>query len=53
MSDGRKVKVTFTSQGDNTLIEESFEAEAENAVEMQREGWQAIMDSFKRYAEAA
>ncbi|WP_343856226.1 hypothetical protein [Fulvivirga kasyanovii] len=31
---------------------ETFEAEGENSVEMQRDGWQAILDNFKKYTEA-
>jgi uncharacterized protein YndB with AHSA1/START domain len=52
MEDGRKVKIIFTSKGDATKVVETFEAESENPVEMQRAGWQAILDNFKRYAEA-
>ena len=51
MGDGRKVKVTFESQGNQTLVTETFEAESQNPVEMQRGGWQAILDNFKKYAE--
>ena len=29
-----------------------FEAESENPVEMQRDGWQAILNNFKAYTEA-
>src|ERR1700741_5224128 len=49
MGDGRKVQVTFTKQNNNTHIVETFEAESENPVDMQKTGWQAIMDSFKNY----
>lgn len=52
LGDGRKVKITFTTQGDTTHVEESFEAENANSVEMQRGGWQAILDNFKKYTEA-
>jgi predicted 3-demethylubiquinone-9 3-methyltransferase (glyoxalase superfamily)/uncharacterized protein YndB with AHSA1/START domain len=51
LGDGRKVNVLFTIEDDKTEITESFEAEEENPVEMQREGWQAILDNFKNYAE--
>jgi hypothetical protein len=33
-------------------ITESFDAETQNPVEMQRGGWQAILDRFKAHAEA-
>ena len=51
MSDGRKVKTTFNVNGDTTRIVQSFDAEQTNPVEMQRMGWQAILDNFKRYTE--
>jgi len=52
MGDGRKVKTTFKSQGNSTKVIESFDAETQNSVEMQKAGWQAILDNFKKYAEA-
>lgn len=51
MGDGRKCKITFTANGNSTKVVESFEAEEENSIEMQKGGWQAILDSFKKYAE--
>ncbi|MBI5134075.1 MAG: SRPBCC domain-containing protein [Candidatus Taylorbacteria bacterium] len=54
ISDGRKVEVSFEDEGDgDTHITETFEIENENSEEMQRQGWQAILDSFKGYAEGA
>src|SRR5258705_9748615 len=50
MGDGRKVKVTFSPQASQTKVVESFEAEGTNPIEMQRGGWQAILDNFKRYS---
>jgi uncharacterized protein YndB with AHSA1/START domain len=52
MGDGRNVKVQFSETGDGTLVRETFEAESENEPEMQRQGWQAILDSFARHVEA-
>ena len=52
MGDGRKVKIEFTAHANETSIVESFEAETANSIEMQRNGWQAILDNFKKYAEA-
>lgn len=52
LGDGRKVKIAFTELGPNTHIEEEFDAESENALEMQEAGWQAILDNFKKYAES-
>jgi uncharacterized protein YndB with AHSA1/START domain len=51
MDDGRAVEIYFVSEGDNTLVTETFEAENTNPIEMQRGGWQAIMDNFKKYTE--
>jgi uncharacterized protein YndB with AHSA1/START domain len=51
MGDNRKVKVNFTQQGNSTKVVESFDAENTHSVELQRGGWQAILDSFKRYVE--
>ncbi len=52
LGDGRKVKITFTDKADGIEVVESFEAEDTNPEEMQRAGWQAIMDNFKKYTEA-
>jgi uncharacterized protein YndB with AHSA1/START domain len=52
MGDGRKCQITFTNNGDSTHISSTFEAENENSVEMQKGGWQAIMDNYKAYAES-
>jgi uncharacterized protein YndB with AHSA1/START domain len=51
IGDGRKVKINFTASGDKTNVEESFEAENTNSIEMQKGGWQAILDNFKKYTE--
>jgi len=51
IGDGRKVKTKFTQTGNETKVVESFEAESENSIEMQRGGWQAILDNFKKYTE--
>jgi uncharacterized protein YndB with AHSA1/START domain len=52
MGDGRKIWTTFTAQGNKTHVTEKFEAESSNPVEMQRGGWQAILDNFKKYTES-
>ncbi len=51
LEDQRSVTVTFSSKGDQTLVVETFDAEKTNPVDMQRAGWQAILDNFKKYAE--
>jgi uncharacterized protein YndB with AHSA1/START domain len=50
--DGRKVVITFSDLGSETKVVESFEAESENSYEMQRGGWQSILDNFKKYIES-
>jgi uncharacterized protein YndB with AHSA1/START domain len=51
MGDGRKVEVHFTSNGNETKVVETFDAESTNSIEMQQGGWQAILDNFKKYTE--
>ena len=51
LGDNRKVKVTFTADGDSTKVTENFEAENTHSAEMQQAGWQAILDNFKKYTE--
>lgn len=46
MSDGRRVEAIFTSEGEATKVIETFDAETENPVDMQRGGWQAILDRW-------
>jgi uncharacterized protein YndB with AHSA1/START domain len=52
IADGRKVKITFSDLGKETKVVETFETENTNPVEMQRGGWQAILNNFKKYTEA-
>jgi uncharacterized protein YndB with AHSA1/START domain len=51
MDDSRKAEVLFEEMGNSTAITVVFDPESENPVELQKAGWQAILDSFKRYAE--
>jgi uncharacterized protein YndB with AHSA1/START domain len=52
ISDGRKVEVEFTKDDDaRTKISTTFEAESMNPIEMQRDGWQSILNNFKKYVE--
>jgi len=51
LDDGRTVKVEFSPQEGGVRIVETFEAETTNPPEMQRDGWQAILDRFTRYVE--
>lgn len=51
IGDGRNVKIVFEPAGSSTKMMETFEAEDVHSVEMQRAGWQAILENFKRYTE--
>ena len=51
ISDGRNVRVTFDSNGENTLVTEIVETEQYNPLDIQQQGWQAILDNFKKYVE--
>lgn len=52
LGDDRKVHITFSSNGNETKVTETFDPEGQNPVEMQRAGWQAILDNFRKYTEA-
>lgn len=51
MADGREADAEFEDKGDKTLVNVTFDAEQSNPEEMQRQGWQAILDNFKKYVE--
>jgi uncharacterized protein YndB with AHSA1/START domain len=53
LGDGRKVKTEFREDGEGTRIDVEFDAEDQNPAEMQKAGWQSILDNFKAYAEKA
>lgn len=53
LDDGRKVSISFMRRGEGTELIETFEAEAENSIRIQREGWQAILDNFKKQVDGA
>lgn len=51
LDDDRTMSLIFTETENGTIVEESFEPETENSVELQKGGWQAILDNFKKYCE--
>lgn len=51
MADGRKVTTSFENQGEKTKVTTTFDAEKQNSEEMQKNGWQAILNNFKKYTE--
>lgn len=52
MSDGRKCTTLFTVHNGKTNIETTFDAETENPLEVQKQGWQAILSNFVKYVES-
>lgn len=51
MGDGRSAHTTFTTEGTGTRVTTVFDAEGTHPLEMQRDGWQAILNNFKAHAE--
>lgn len=51
MGDGRRARTTFEAVGTETKVTTVFDAEAQNSLDMQRSGWQAILDNFRRHIE--
>lgn len=49
MDDGRRAHTTFDGEPDGTRVTTTFDPESSNPVEMQRDGWQAILDSYAAY----
>jgi uncharacterized protein YndB with AHSA1/START domain len=52
LGDNRKARIVFDSLNNSTVVTVTFEAETENSIELQKSGWQSILDNFKKYAEA-
>lgn len=52
MTDGRQAITDFEEIDGITKVTTTFDAEEQNPVDFQKQGWQVILDSFKRYAEA-
>lgn len=51
MGDGRQATTLFESQGNETKVTTTFDAENENPVDMQQQGWQMILNNYKKYTE--
>lgn len=52
LEDGRNVQISFGFQNGITTVTEIFDIEQQNSIELQRAGWQAILNNFKKYVEA-
>ena len=48
----RAAVVEFVAGPDDVTVRVTFDAETEHPAEQQRQGWQAILDNFKRHVEA-
>ena len=51
MTDGRKVITNFEKLGNRTKVIVAFDAEKQNPVQIQKNGWQSILNNFKRHTE--
>lgn len=51
MDDNRKVQVVFTEKDGATELKETFETEEVHSAEMQKQGWQSILNNFKKHVE--
>ena len=51
LADDREVKITFESQKNGVVLTEKFDPETENSEALQQQGWQAILDNFKKHVE--
>lgn len=52
MEDGRKVRISFKDRAGETEIIETFDAETSHSIEVQQQGWQAILNNFKKYVDS-
>lgn len=52
LGDARKVVIRFEAVQGGCRVTESFDAEDQNSAEMQKSGWQAILDRFKAFVES-
>ena len=51
LGDGRKLKILLQEKNGSTIITETFEAEDQNSIELQKNGWQSILNNLKKYTE--
>ena len=51
--DGRNIEIIFEKLSDNkTKVTGNFDPENMNPLDFQKDGWQAILDNFKKYSES-
>lgn len=51
MPDGREVSIVFEPTEQGIKVTETFDPESQNPPEMQRAGWQSILENFKKHVE--
>lgn len=52
LPDGRNVEITFKNENGSVNIIESFDPESQNSHELQQQGWQMILNNFKKHVES-
>jgi len=52
LGDGRTVSIQFEPVENGVKVMETFEAESQNSIELQRQGWQSILDNFAKHVES-
>lgn len=52
LTDGRNVEITFKNENGSVNIVESFDPESQNSHELQQQGWQMILNNFKKHLES-
>ena len=52
MGDDREVTIEFEEREGTVHVKETFDAEGQHSLEQQRQGWQAILDNFRRHVES-
>jgi uncharacterized protein YndB with AHSA1/START domain len=48
----RFAKIEFNNMNNQTEVIITFDPETENSIELQKNGWQAILNNFKEYVES-
>lgn len=52
LEDGRHVEVSFRETDHGVFLEQRFDPEKQNPEDMQKQGWQAYLDNFKKHVES-
>ena len=52
MGDDRAVTIEFEEREGAVRVKETYDAEGQHSLEQQRQGWQAILDNFRRHVES-